>query len=59
LLDRIKIYELQIQSYQSQSMMTRAIDIGFEALEALGINLSPSIIDFHLSANRDEKCWSR
>jgi len=45
LLDRIKIYELQIQSYQSQSMMTRAIDIGFEALEALGINLSLSISD--------------
>ncbi|MEG4317733.1 MULTISPECIES: AAA family ATPase [unclassified Microcoleus] len=45
LLDMINIYELRIQAYQSQSMMTKAIDIGLEALEKLGINLDTSISD--------------
>jgi predicted ATPase/signal transduction histidine kinase len=45
LLDRSSIYELQIQSYQSQSMMTKAIDTGLEALEKLGIKIDPSIGD--------------
>ncbi|MEG4801629.1 AAA family ATPase [Microcoleus sp. ARI1-B5] len=45
LLDSIIIYELQIQGYQSQSLMTKAIEIGFEALEKLEINIAPSISD--------------
>ncbi|NJL66620.1 MAG: hypothetical protein HC894_07045 [Microcoleus sp. SM1_3_4] len=44
-LDEMKIYELQIQSYQLQSMMLKAIDTGLKALEKLGIFLSTSICD--------------
>jgi predicted ATPase/signal transduction histidine kinase len=43
LLDQIKVYELLIQSYQLQSLMLKAIEIGIEALEKLGICLSSSI----------------
>ncbi|MGL5065879.1 MAG: trifunctional serine/threonine-protein kinase/ATP-binding protein/sensor histidine kinase [Microcoleus sp.] len=39
-LDRIKGYELQIQSYFCQKQILQAIDIGLQALEILGISLS-------------------
>ncbi|MFS8117829.1 MAG: histidine kinase dimerization/phospho-acceptor domain-containing protein, partial [Microcoleus sp.] len=40
LLDKIKVYELQIQSYTSQNQTNEAIDTGFKALEILGFSLS-------------------
>ncbi|MBE9185980.1 AAA family ATPase [Microcoleus sp. LEGE 07076] len=39
-LDKIKVYELQIQSYLSQNQMVEAIDTGLKALEILGFTLS-------------------
>ncbi|MEG3973371.1 AAA family ATPase [Microcoleus sp. herbarium8] len=45
LLDSLKMYELQIQSFQSQSMMMKAIDTGLEALQKLGINIDAGIDD--------------
>ncbi len=44
-LDEMKIYELQIQSYQLQGLMLKAIETGFKALEKLGIFLSENIGD--------------
>ncbi|WP_293270597.1 hybrid sensor histidine kinase/response regulator [Microcoleus sp. PH2017_02_FOX_O_A] len=40
LLDKVKVYELQIQSYLSQNQMVEAIDTGLKALEILGFTLS-------------------
>ncbi|MEZ2238742.1 AAA family ATPase [Microcoleus sp.] len=39
-LDKIKVYEIQIQSYMSQNQMLKAIDTGLIALEILGFSLS-------------------
>ncbi|HEY9298485.1 MAG TPA: serine/threonine protein kinase, partial [Phormidium sp.] len=41
LLDRVKVYEVKIQSYISQYRMSEAIETGLEVLEKLGISLSP------------------
>jgi predicted ATPase/serine phosphatase RsbU (regulator of sigma subunit) len=40
LLDRVKVYEVKIQSYISQLRMSEAIDTGIEVLEKLGVSLS-------------------
>jgi len=40
LLDQVKVYELQIQSYLSQNQMIEAIDTGLKALEILEFTLS-------------------
>jgi predicted ATPase/signal transduction histidine kinase/CheY-like chemotaxis protein/tRNA A-37 threonylcarbamoyl transferase component Bud32 len=40
LLDKVKVYELQIQSYLSRNQMIEAIDTGLKALEILGFTLS-------------------
>jgi predicted ATPase len=40
LLDKVKVYELQIQSYLSQNQMIKAIDTGLKALEILEFTLS-------------------
>ena len=40
LLDRVKVYELQIPSYMSQNQMLKALDTGLKALEILGFSLS-------------------
>jgi histidine kinase len=40
LLDQIKGYELQIQSYHSQKQLLQAIDTGLQALGILGLSLS-------------------
>ncbi|MEG4631669.1 AAA family ATPase [Microcoleus sp. AR_TQ3_B6] len=40
LLDQVKVYELQIQSYLSQNQMIEAINTGLKALAMLGISLS-------------------
>lgn len=44
-LDKIKVYEIQIQSYTAQNKLIEAIDIGREALELLGIDF-PQDSDF-------------
>ena len=38
-LDKIKVYEIQIQSYTAQNKLVEAIKVGREALELLGIDL--------------------
>ena len=40
LLDKVKVYELQIQSYLSQNQMIKAINTGLKALEILEFTLS-------------------
>ncbi|MEG4342384.1 AAA family ATPase [Microcoleus sp. A003_D6] len=40
LLDRVKVYEVKIQSYISQYRLLEAIETGLEVLEKLGISLS-------------------
>ncbi len=40
ILDKVKVYELQIQSYMSQGKLSQAIDTGLKALEILGFSLS-------------------
>ncbi|OCR02245.1 hypothetical protein BCD67_19775 [Oscillatoriales cyanobacterium USR001] len=40
LLDRVKVYEVKIQSYISQYRLSEAIETGLEVLEKLGISLS-------------------
>ena len=40
LLDRVKVYEVKIQSDISQYRMSEAIDTGLEVLEKLGVSLS-------------------
>lgn len=40
LLEKVKVYELQIQFYMAQSQMLQAIDTGVSALEMLGVSWS-------------------
>ncbi|MBW4682783.1 MAG: AAA family ATPase [Microcoleus vaginatus WJT46-NPBG5] len=40
LLDKVKVYELQIQFYFAQNQMLKATDTGLQALEMLGVSLS-------------------
>ncbi|MEG4274279.1 MULTISPECIES: protein kinase domain-containing protein [unclassified Microcoleus] len=40
LLDRVKVYEVKIQSYISQYRFSEAIETGLEVLEKLGVSLS-------------------
>jgi predicted ATPase/serine phosphatase RsbU (regulator of sigma subunit)/tRNA A-37 threonylcarbamoyl transferase component Bud32 len=40
LLDRVKVYEVKIQSYISQNKFLEAIQLGIEVLEKLGLSLS-------------------
>ncbi|MBE9164247.1 MULTISPECIES: ATP-binding sensor histidine kinase [Microcoleaceae] len=42
LLDKVKVYELQIQSYIAQNQLVKAIDMGWEILEMLGV--SPKLL---------------
>ncbi len=39
-LDKIKVYEIQIQSYMSQNQFSLAVDYGLKAVETLGLSLS-------------------
>ena len=39
LLDKVKVYEAQIQSYISQNQMKAAVDTGLQVLDMLGISL--------------------
>ncbi|MEG4499155.1 AAA family ATPase [Microcoleus sp. F10-C6] len=40
LLERVKVYELQIQFYMAQNQMLKAIDTGLSVLDMLGVSLS-------------------
>jgi len=43
LLDKVKVHEIQLQSYQVQGQMLKAIKIGCKTLQELGIVLSEDI----------------
>ncbi|MBD1924539.1 AAA family ATPase [Microcoleus sp. FACHB-831] len=45
LLDRVKIYELQIQFYMAQNKMSQALDTGLGALDRLGVTVSNLLSD--------------
>ncbi|MEG4421611.1 AAA family ATPase [Microcoleus sp. LAD1_D5] len=40
LLERVKVYELQIQFYMAQNQMLKAINTGLQVLDMLGVSLS-------------------
>ena len=40
LLDRIKVYEIQMQMYAAQHQIVKAIEIGMQALDTMGISLA-------------------
>ncbi|MEG4457202.1 AAA family ATPase [Microcoleus sp. N9_A1] len=40
LLEKVKVYELQIQFYMAQNQMLKAIDTGLQVLDMLGVSLS-------------------
>jgi predicted ATPase/signal transduction histidine kinase len=50
LLDRVKIYELQIQMYMAQAEMPQALEAGLLALELLGVDLdrAPALLEIAL-----------
>ncbi|MEH2420771.1 MAG: AAA family ATPase [Nostoc sp.] len=43
LLDKVKVYEIKLQSYQVQGQLLKAIEIGCQTLQQLGIPLSESV----------------
>ncbi|MEG4852208.1 AAA family ATPase [Microcoleus sp. B5-D4] len=43
LLDKVKVYELKIQSYVAQNQLIKAIDTGWEILSMLGV--SPKLLE--------------
>src|SRR4028118_1475028 len=45
LLERVKVYELQIQFYIAQSQMLKALDTGLQVLDMLGVSLSNDVGD--------------
>jgi predicted ATPase/signal transduction histidine kinase len=45
LLERVKVYELQIQFYMAQNQMLKAIDTGLQLLDMLGVSLSNDVGD--------------
>ncbi len=45
LLDKVKIYEVQIQAHSSQMQFLAALQIGLQALETLGVRLPASPTD--------------
>jgi predicted ATPase/signal transduction histidine kinase/serine/threonine protein kinase len=45
LLERVKVYELQIQFYMAQNQMSKAIDTGLQVLDMLGVSLSNEVGD--------------
>ncbi|HLP89552.1 MAG TPA: AAA family ATPase [Nostocaceae cyanobacterium] len=47
-LEQVRVYEIEIQSYMSQNCFQEALDIGVKVLRILNINLpsNPSILDF-------------
>ncbi|MBH8562908.1 AAA family ATPase [Nostoc sp. CENA67] len=51
LLDKVKVYELQIQFYFAQSQMSAAMDTGLSALSMLGVSWETTPSDMQLVAN--------
>ena len=51
LLDKVKVYELQIQFYFAQSQMSAAMDTGLSALAMLGVSWETIPNDMQLLAN--------
>ena len=45
LLERVKVYELQIQFYVAQNQMLKALDTGLQVLDMLGVSLSNDVGD--------------
>ncbi|MCL1467681.1 trifunctional serine/threonine-protein kinase/ATP-binding protein/sensor histidine kinase [Argonema galeatum] len=45
LLEKVKVYELQIQFYMAQNQMQKAIDTGLQVLDMLGISLSNEALE--------------
>jgi len=45
LLERVKVYELQIQFYIAQNQMLKALDTGLQVLDMLGVSLSNYVGD--------------
>jgi predicted ATPase/signal transduction histidine kinase/tRNA A-37 threonylcarbamoyl transferase component Bud32 len=54
LLEKVRIYELQIQFYNAQNQMLKALDIGLQVLALLGISLSSIPSDGHLRVELPE-----
>ncbi|WP_449421020.1 trifunctional serine/threonine-protein kinase/ATP-binding protein/sensor histidine kinase [Phormidium nigroviride] len=44
IIDRVQIYELQMQMYMAQSEMPKALAVGILALELLGVDLNNALI---------------
>lgn len=49
LLDKVKIYELQMQAYISRNQMLKAVEIGLEVLDLLGVTLRADLTDDNLA----------
>jgi len=45
LLEKVKVYELQIQYYMAQNQMLKALDTGLQVLDLLGVSLSNDVGD--------------
>ncbi|HEY9613080.1 trifunctional serine/threonine-protein kinase/ATP-binding protein/sensor histidine kinase [Allocoleopsis sp.] len=54
LLEKVRIYELQIQFYNAQNQMLKALDIGLQVLTLLGVSLSSIPSDSHLRVELPE-----
>lgn len=54
LLEKVIIYELQIQFYNAQNQMLNALDIGLQVLALLGVSLSSIPSDSHLRVELPE-----
>ncbi|MBW4507672.1 MAG: AAA family ATPase [Scytonematopsis contorta HA4267-MV1] len=48
ILDKVKFYEIQIQSYTAKGEMTKALEIGVIALKELGLNLPKQATTIHV-----------
>jgi predicted ATPase/signal transduction histidine kinase len=53
-LDKVKVYEIQIQSYTAQNKLLEAIDVGREALGFLGVDF-PQACDFETMLAEHQK----
>ena len=54
LLEKVRIYELQIQFYNAQNQMLKALDTGRQVLALLGVSLSSIPSDGHLQVELPE-----
>ncbi len=54
LLEKVRVYELKIQFYNAQNQMLKALDIGLQVLELLGVSLSSIPSHGHLQVELPE-----